>query len=231
VAGPKAMTKTIAIIGAADNFGSGIAYSLAAAGYRVLLADDIGNDDSPCIEKLAQLLGRITCKVPEADVNIVFSSREACREADIIIPAVSYPEQAAIACTIREEVAGKIIISPTNPLPGTHDGLVSPPVTSAAEELAGLLPQAKIVKAFNTILASHFVTPRVAGQILDVYVAGDDDEAVATVITLVTDAGFNPLIAGRLSMSRILEQMMVLLITLSARNIFPGPTGWKVVTP
>ena len=72
--------------------------------------------------------------------------------------------------------------------------------------------------------------PRVAGQILDVYVAGDDDEAVATVVTLVTDAGFNPLIAGRLSMSRILEKMMVLLITLSARNIFPGPPGWKVLS-
>jgi len=224
------MKKTIAIIGAADNIGSGIAYRLAVAGYRVLLADDIGNGSSPSIEKLAQLVGRIACKVPEADVNIVFSSREACREADIIIPAVSYPEQAAIACTIREEVAGRIIISPTNPLPDMHDGLVSPPFTSAAEELASFLPQAKIVKAFNTILASHFVMPRVAGQILDVYVAGDDDDAVATVVTLVTDAGFNPLVAGRLSMSRILEQMMGLLITLSVRNIFPGPPGWKVLS-
>jgi len=222
--------KTIAVIGAADNMGSGIAYRLASGGHRVLLADDIDSDFSPSVEKLAQLLTRIRCTIPQADVNVVFSSREACWEADIIIPAVCYSAQAECARTIRYEAAEKIVISLTNPLTGTHDGLVSAPPTSAAEELAKLLPRSRIVKAFNTVLASHFVMPIVAGQMLDVFVAGDDDEAVSTVVTLVSDAGFNPLLAGRLSMSRTLESMMALLISLSARNIFPGPPGWKVLS-
>ena len=229
-AGATAMKETIAIIGAADNMGSGIAYRLAAGGYRVLLADDIENDLSPSIDMLTQLLTRIRCKMPLADVNVVFSPREACAEGDIIIPAVPHSAQAELARTIRHEAAGKIIISLTNPLSETHDDPAAPPRLSAAEELARLLPQSTIVKAFNTILASHFVMPRVAGQMLDVFVAGDDDEAVATVVRLVTDAGFNPLVAGKLSMSRTLEHMMALLISLSAQNIFPGPPGWKVLS-
>jgi len=106
---------------------------------------------------------------------------------------------------------------------------VTPPSTSAAEELAGLLPHSKIVKAFNTVIARDFETPNIDGQVVDVFVAGDDDEAVSQVIELVNDTGFHPLNAGKLAMSRTLEGMMLLLTGLSIRNNRNSLARWKVM--
>ena len=147
----------------------------------------------------------------------------------MIIPAVPYKEQAAVAHKIKDVVTGKIVISLVNPLNETYDGLATAPTTSAAEELANLLPYSKIVKAFNTVFAADFNTPQIAGKTADVFVAGDDDDAVATVAELVNDAGFNPMVAGKLSVSRTLENMMVLLIGLTMRNNYNWLAGWKIL--
>ena len=77
-------------------------------------------------------------------------SREASWEADIIIPAVGYGAQTEVAARIKDVVIGKIVVSIANPLNETFDGLLTEPTTSAAEELAKLLPHSKIAKAFNT---------------------------------------------------------------------------------
>lgn len=216
------MKKTIAVIGAAGNMGSGLARNLAAAGYRVLLA---GEDQS----KLEDLLGAITKSSPRADVAVIDCSKNASWEADVIIPAVPYQAQADVASKIKDVVAGKIVVSIVNPLNDTYDGLLTGPTTSAAEELAALLPYSKVVKAFNTVFAADFKTPKIAGQIADAFVAGDDAEAAAVVAELVKDAGFNPLMAGKLSMSRTLENMTVLMIGLNLRNKYNWLAGWKIL--
>jgi NADPH-dependent F420 reductase len=221
--------KTIAILGARGRMGLGIAQNLARAGYRVLLDDDGEKDLTPLVEKLSTLVAKFRLRMPKADIRVVSSSREASWEADVIFFVVPYQVQAEVAHNIKEVVTGKIVVSVLNPLNESCDGLLTPPTTSAAEELARLLPQSKIVKAFSTIFAAHIEKPVVAGRTVDVFVAGDDEEAVLTVIQLVKDAGFNPLFAGELAMSRTLENMTVLLIGLSARNHYLGPVGWKVV--
>ena len=152
-------------------------------------------------------------------------------EADIIIPAVWYQSQPEVADKIREVAMNKIVISIANPLNETFDGLLTDPATSAAEELARLLPHSKIVKAFNTTFAADFESPRLSGLVVDSFVAGDDDEAVRTVAQLVRDSGFNPLIAGKLRASRTLEHMTLLLIGLSMRYKYNWLAGWKVLHP
>jgi hypothetical protein len=216
------MKKTIAVIGATGNMGSGISYNLAKAGYRILLA---GNNKL----KLNDLVTKIKDITPGADVEILDCSKEASWEADVIIPAVSYEDQSEVALKIKDVVTGKIVISLSNPLNATYDGLVTDPTTSAAEELAKLLPYSKIVKAFNTVFAADFSTPQIDGKIADVFVAGDDEEAVTSVTELVKDAGFNPLYAGKLVVSRTLENMMVLLIGLTMRNSYNWLAGWKIL--
>jgi len=214
--------KTIAIIGSTGNMGSGITHNLAKAGYRILIA---GNDES----KLNNQIAKIKADIPNADVEVIDCSREASWEADIIIPAVPYESQTAIANKIKDVVTGKIVISIANPLNAAYDGLVTDPTTSAAEELAKLLPNSKVIKAFNTVFAADFNAPQIDGKTPDAFIAGDDDEAVATVSELVKDAGFNPLVAGKLAMSRTLENMMVLLIGLTIRNNYNWLSGWKIL--
>jgi hypothetical protein len=209
--------------------GSGLAQSLARAGYPVLLAHDGEEDLSPSLEKLPSLLARINLRMPKANVGIVTSPREASWEADIIIPVVPYEAQSEIALNIKDVVTGKVVISVTNPLNEACDGILTAPTTSAAEELAQYLPHSKIVKAFSTIYPAHFEMPIAAGKRVDVFVAGDDEGAVSMVMQLVRDAGFNPILAGNLATSRTLESMMVLLVGLSARNHYSGLAGWKVV--
>jgi len=223
------MKKTIAIIGIDGITGPAMVYGFAKAGYRTLVTHHAEELPISLAEKINLLISKIRLAEPHADVEAVSSAREASWEADIIIPNVPYNMQAAVASRIKDVVTGKIVISAINPINGTFDGLLTPPTTSAAEELAKLLPHSKVVKAFNTIFAMDFDTPKFIGQAVDVFVAGDDDEAVSTVTQLVRDLGMMPLFVGGLAMSRTLENMMVLLISLSLRNHFLKPVGWKVV--
>jgi len=221
--------RTIAVLGAASRIGWGLAQKLARGGYRVLLSDDGSNDARSSAGKLSSLVDRIRPNAARTNLDIVSSSHEASWEADIIILAVPFEVQDEVAGRIKDVAAGKTVVSVTNPLNDHCDGLLTPPTTSAAEELAHSLPQSKIIKAFNTIFAAHMERPAASGRIPDVFVAGDDDEAVATVIQLVRDAGFHAVYAGKLSMSRTLESMMVLLISIAAHNNYPGTAGWSVV--
>ena len=70
------------------------------------------------------------------------------------------------------------------------DGLATAPGTSAAEEVAeAAAAGTRVVKAFNTTFSGTLVEGQVAGQPLDVLIAGDDEEAKKTVAQLVRDGG------------------------------------------
>ncbi|HUI66037.1 MAG TPA: NAD(P)-binding domain-containing protein [Bacteroidota bacterium] len=221
--------RTIAVLGAASRIGWGLALSLARGGYRVLLSDDGSHDGKSSAGKLSSLVDRIRPTAARTNLDIVSTSHEASWEADIIILAVPFEVQDEIAGRIKDVAAGKTVVSVANPLNDHCDGLLTSPTTSAAEELAHRLPQSRIVKAFNTIFPAQLEKPAASGRIVDVFVAGDDDDAVSTVMQLVRDAGFHPIYAGRLAMSGTLERMMVLLISIAAHDHPPGTAGWMVV--
>jgi len=215
-------TKTIAIIGAIGRMGSAIAKSLSHASYRILL---FGKD----IEKLNSLLDEIKKVNQNGDVEIMSCPTDACWEADIIIPAIPYSAEHEVAETIRTVATGKIVISIANPLNDTYDGLVTTPNSSAAEELQRLLPHSKVIKAFNTSFAADFAHPVIDGKITDVFIAGNDEESLEVVAQLVKASGFNPIIAGELSVSRTLESMQLLLIRLGIKYNYNGLAGWKIL--
>ena len=191
------MKQTVAIIGAVGNMGSSIALGLAAAGYRILLTDNIQSHPLRYM-KLSWLERKIRWDVPQADVEMAVSRREASWEADIIIPAVPFVELDEVASRIKDVVTGKIIVGLTVPLNETHNGLGTDSTISAAEELALLLPHSKIVKVASIIFATRPDNQKMEGASVDMFVAGDDEEAVATVMELITDAGFHPVVAGTL---------------------------------
>lgn len=214
--------QTIAIIGATGSMGSAISKSLAKGNYRLLLK--AGKQ-----EEIDQLVDEIVKTTPQAEVEGIACSKEACWEADIIIAAVPYSAEAEVAERIREVANQKIVISIANPLNETYDQLVTTADTSAAEELQKLLPNSKVVKAFNTTFAADFSTPVIDGKQADAFIAGDDKEALETVSELVNTAGFNPVVAGGLSVSRTLENMQLLLIRLGMKYNYNWLAGWKIL--
>ncbi|TCZ72954.1 NADPH-dependent F420 reductase [Flaviaesturariibacter aridisoli] len=214
--------QTIAIIGATGNMGSALSTALAKGNNRLLLK---ATDK----DKLNALVDAIRSTNPQADIEAAACPTDASWEADIIILAVPYAAEKDVAAQIREVANQKIVISIANPLNETYDGLVTEPGTSAAEELQKLLPHSRVVKAFNTTFAADFATPVIDGKQVDAFVAGDDAEAVATVSALVSTAGFRPIEAGKLSVSRTLEGMQLLLITLGIRNNYNWLAGWKIL--
>ena len=214
--------QTIAIIGASGNMGSAISKSLTNGNYRLLLC-------SAEEGKAQVVVNEIRDNNPEADVEAISCSAEASWEADIIIAAIPYAAEKEVAERIKEFANQKIVISISNPLNQTFNGLATAPDTSAAEELQKLLPNSKVVKAFNTTFAADFTTPIIDGKQVDSFVAGNDAEALQTVAELVSVAGFNPIVAGDLSASRTLENMQLLLIQLGMKYNYNWLAGWKIL--
>jgi predicted dinucleotide-binding enzyme len=124
---------------------------------------------------------------------------------EIVVLAVYFPDAKAAVEQYGEGLSGKVVVDITNPVNETYDGLVTPPDGSAAQELAAVAPEARVVKAFNTTFASTLGEGRVSGQPLDVFIAGDNEQAKATVAKLVEDGGLRPVDAGPLKRARELE--------------------------
>ena len=214
--------QTIAVIGASGNMGSAISKSLSKGNYRLLL---FSNEKG----KTEALINEIKNSHAAADLEALECPTDASWEADVIILAVPFQAEKELAEKIREVANQKIVISIANPLNEAYEGLVTSPGTSAAEELQKLLPNAKVVKAFNTTFAADFITPVIDGKQVDSFIAGNDEEALQTISELVTTAGFNPIVAGDLSVSRTLEAMQLLLIRLGMKYNYNWLAGWKIL--
>ncbi|MES2003322.1 MAG: NAD(P)-binding domain-containing protein [Bacteroidota bacterium] len=214
--------QTIAVIGATGNMGTAISKNLAKGNYRLLLK---ANKQ----EELDALIKEIVAKNADADVEAAVCPAEAGWEADIIILAVPFGAEKEVAEKMKDVANQKIVISIANPLNESYNGLVTAPNTSAAEELQKRLPNSKVIKAFNTTFSADFSTPVIDGKQVDAFIAGNDTEALQTVAELVAIAGFNPIVAGDLSVSRTLENMQLLLIQLGMKYNYNWLAGWKIL--
>lgn len=123
---------------------------------------------------------------------------------DVVILAVPYTEVAKVADEYSG-LTGKVVIDITNPVDFDTFQLITEPGTSGAEEVATLLPEAMVVKAFNTTLAGTLVAGNVEGKELDVFIAGDNAESRMTVSELVRTSGMRPVDVGQLTNARHLE--------------------------
>lgn len=178
--------------------GAALAKALVKGPYRLLLFSHNATE-------LEQLKTQIRKETPAADLDCLGCPTDASWEADVIISAVPYSAEKEVAQKIKAVATQKIVVSISNPGGNTFDGLAPASDWSAAEELQTLLPASKVVKAFSSIKAAQFSQPTLSGQPLDVFIAGNDKEAVEEVKGLVRTAGFNPVVAGDLTASRQLE--------------------------
>jgi predicted dinucleotide-binding enzyme len=160
-------------------------------------------------------LGRVWA---EKGHRITFGKRESNAEAvagaEVIVLSVPW-EAAAAALRTAGDLAGKILVDCTNPLTPDLQGLAVGLTTSAAEQVAGWAPDAKVVKAFNTIGAVNFGNAKFGGELADGFYCGDDAAAKDVVKGLVQDAGMNPVDVGPLRNARWLEAIAMLWIDLA----------------
>lgn len=187
----------VTIIGA-GNMGRGIGTRFIAGGHKVTFVD--ANPETA--QKAATELN-----ASAADLSAPLG--------DVVVLAVWYGTNIEIAKQLGDKLAGKVVVDIANPLNATYDGLATAPDSSSAEDLAkALVAGAKVVKAFNTTYAGTLLAGEVAGQKLDVFIAGDDADAKAKVAKLVEDGGMRAIDAGPLHRARQIEGMQLLHITL-----------------
>lgn len=190
----------VTIVGA-GNMGRGIATRAVAGGHEVEILDR----DPAEAERLASELG--------SSANAL--EPDAAFGGDVVVFALYYPGIKDAAEQLADRLAGKVVVDITNPVDTTTwDRLATAPGSSTAEEVQALVPQATIVKAFNTTFAGTIAAGEVAGQQLDVLIAGDDTAAKEKVAQLVSDGDLRPLDVGPLARAQQLEQLGFLHISL-----------------
>ena len=191
---------SIAILGT-GNMAKGLAGLFDAAGYDVV----IGSRDPLRAAEAARTIGRRVA---------VTGLAEAAAGADTVVLAIPF-DGAADVLAAAGDLTGKIVIDITNPLTADYAGLTIGHSTSAAEEIARLVPGARVVKAFNTVFAGVLQAGgKVGGQPVTVFVAGDDDAATQAVEAIAVKAGFAVQQAGALARARYLEPVAGLNIAL-----------------
>jgi len=184
----------IAIIGAGD-VGGGLGAALAAAGHDVVF----GVRDPGSLKTAAALAA-----IPSATAVDPAGSVEG---AEVVVFALRW---GAVPTTIEgmPSLAGRVVIDAMNRLDGD-------PARSTAQDLAELLPGARVVKAFNTIGFESYTTARERTVLAAMFVAGDDPEAKQVAMDLAGQLGFVPEDAGGLSNAKPLEMMVLVWLALA----------------
>jgi 8-hydroxy-5-deazaflavin:NADPH oxidoreductase len=180
-------------------------------------------------------LGALFSSANGIDHVVTYSTRtnvaEIAKQGEMLVLAVPYSSVASLVPDLQDYVDGKIIIDATNPLNSSDWSPledVGYGAKSGAEAIQIQLPQAKIVKAFNTIFADNLTEDRKTD--VTVFVAGDDAEARRVVHELATSSGFDSVVeTGPLMTSRYLEAMAHLNIQLAVGMGHGTNTGFAYV--
>jgi predicted dinucleotide-binding enzyme len=135
---------------------------------------------------------------------------------DIVLLAVLFDSAVPVVREFRDALAGKIIVDITNPFNATGTGLALAHDTSVAQSVAEAAPaSARVVKAFNTLFR-HVLAQ---GGPVDVFLAGDDAQAKASVSTFIESLGLRPRDTGDLSMAHWLEGAGLLTMGLARYGV------------
>jgi 8-hydroxy-5-deazaflavin:NADPH oxidoreductase len=136
------------------------------------------------------------------------AAQGAARGADVVVLATGYADAAAALRTADVQPA-QTVIDITNPLTADYMGLTIGHDTSAAEEIAKAVPNAALVKGFNTLFAQVLAEGADfgGGRQASVFLASDSAEAKQQARTLAESMGFEVVDAGGLKNARYLEPL------------------------
>lgn len=198
---------TVGFIGGTGEQGRGLARRFALAGADVILGSrDAGRAGAAAAELPGRARG--------------MSNADCARASDVVVIAVPWDGHAETVASLREALAGKIVVDCVNPLGFDKQGAFALPVPegSAAEQAAGLLPDSRVVSAFHHVSAILLLDEDVDSIETDVLVLGDDREATDTVQALVNlIPGMRGIYGGRLRNAGQVEAFTANLISMNRR--------------
>jgi predicted dinucleotide-binding enzyme len=138
---------------------------------------------------------------------------DAAEDADALLLAVHWSRMDDVLKQAGD-LSGKVIVSCSLPMNADNTDLVVAHTSSGAEELAKMLPKARVVSAFNTVpsevLFGVYEAKRNASPPSLVY-CGDDKSGKAVAAELIRDVGFDPVDAGPLQIARYTEPFALLV--------------------
>jgi predicted dinucleotide-binding enzyme len=137
----------------------------------------------------------------------------AAHGALLVLGVLGNAAEEAIAGAGAENFSGKVVIDATNPL--DFSGGFPPKLSVMGEDSLGervqrALPDAKVVKAFNTIGNAYFVDPEFTEGKPTMLIAGNDEGAKSTVSDVLADFGWPEAVdIGGIEGSRELEAICI----------------------
>jgi len=187
------------------NVGAPLANDLQNLGHAVTIAARDPNSKS--VQAALSRNGGVTVNSP----------MEAVQTAEVVFLATPFAANEAALAEVGSALEGKILVDCTNPVGANLSyGLKSE--QSGAEFVQGLVPRAKVVKAFTIYGFENFEDnsyPGYGDLKPAMLIAGDDPIAKQTVDQLCQELGWEPVDVGNLAMSLHLEHMTLLWIRMA----------------
>jgi 8-hydroxy-5-deazaflavin:NADPH oxidoreductase len=147
---------------------------------------------------------------------------EAAAFGEIIVLATLWSGTAnALELAKTKNFSGKTVIDATNPLDfseGMPPKLTHGHTDSGGEQVQRWLPDAHVVKAFNTVGNAHMVHPKFNGGPPDMFICGNDTHAKNIVTEILKDFGWSTIDIGGIEGSRLLEPMCILWVLYGVRT-------------
>lgn len=211
---------TIAVLGGTGHEGAGLAARWAKAGYRVVIGSRDGTRAAEAASAMAAQTGGNVTGMANAD---------AAAAGAIVVLAVPYAGQQALAMDVRAQLEGKILIDVTVPLKPPKVARVQlPEGGSAVEALQQKLGEGvRVVAAFQNVSA-HQLADLDAQVNCDVLVTGDNVEAREEVVRLAKAIGITALHAGPLANSAAAEALTSVLISINKRYKVADGAGIRI---
>ncbi|MEZ3182139.1 NADPH-dependent F420 reductase [Streptomyces pimonensis] len=197
----------VGVLGGTGPQGKGLAYRLAKAGQKVI----IGSRAAERAQAAAEELGH---GVEGAD------NAGTARRSDIVIVAVPWDGHGETLGSLREELAGKLVVDCVNPLGFDKQGAYAlrPEEGSAAQQAAALLPDSRVTAAFHHLSAVLLQDPKIDEIDTDVMVLGEVRADVEIVQALAGRIpGMRGVFAGRLRNAHQVESLVANLISVNRR--------------
>ncbi len=209
---PASLTgKTIAVLGGTVPRGKGLAARFALAGLPVVIGSRSAEKASIAADELEVATGGVVSGTDNEGAAVA---------GDIVLVVVPYDGHAELLLSLKDALAGKIVVDCVNPLGFDKQGAyaLEVPEGSATQQAESILTESTVVGAFHNVSADLLNDLALTSIETDVLVLGDEREATDVVQDLAeVIPGMRGIYGGRRRNARQVEALTANIISINRR--------------